>query len=202
MIAPTHFFFALALAYILRLPRIPTVLGGVLVDLDVVFSVLSVGFPLEHRGIVHTPLFLAACVALLHFSPRPVKRPVILGFASGFLSHLLLDMATPYGVMLLFPLPVFFTLNLAVYSNAFANLGLVLASTLAIIICSSQSFQKRMAFGPLVRLAADMGEQRFRLLMLALFIAISLAIAGLAGHLSGYFVPDPFGSFYPPEGMP
>jgi inner membrane protein len=143
MLAPTHLFFALAIAYLLRLPRIPAVIGGVIPDLDVL---LDFGFPLEHRGMVHTPFFLAFCVVLLYLI---ADKPITFAFGAGFLSHLLLDVITPTGLLLLYPLPIFFTLNLAPYSNIAANLGIIMASLGAVLLYKSRGFQDwaHRAFG-------------------------------------------------------
>lgn len=135
MIGPTHLFFALALAYILRLPRIPMAIGGIIPDIDIL---LSYGFPLVHRGIVHTPFFLAVCVVFLYLI---MESPVTFAFGAGFLSHLLLDIITPSGIPLLYPLPVYYTLNLASYSNIPANLGIIACSALAILLYRSDGFQ-------------------------------------------------------------
>ncbi len=135
MLGPTHLFFALALAYILRLPRIPMAIGGVIPDLDLL---LQYGFPFVHRGIVHTPFFLAVCVVFLYLV---VDSSTTFAFGAGFLSHLLLDIITPSGIPLLYPLPVYYTLNLAAYNNIFANLGIIAFSLAAILLYRSDGFQ-------------------------------------------------------------
>lgn len=135
MLSPTHLIFALAIAYLLRLPKLPTAIGGVITDLDVL---LQSDFPLQHRGIVHTPLMLAICVVLLYLI---TNKGTAFGFGAGFLSHLLLDLITPAGILLLYPLPVFFTLNLAPYNNIAANLGIILASLGAIYLHQSRGFR-------------------------------------------------------------
>lgn len=135
MLAPTHFFFALALAYIFRLPRIPAAIGGIIPDLDIL---LNYGFPLMHRGIVHTPFFLAVCVVFLYLV---TEGSTTFAFGAGFLSHLLLDIITPSGIVLLYPLSLFYTLNLAAYNNIFANLGIITLSLAAILLYRSDGFQ-------------------------------------------------------------
>jgi inner membrane protein len=143
MLAPTHLFFALTLAYILRLPRIPAAIGGVIPDLDLL---LQFGFPLTHRGIVHTPFFLAVCIVFLYLL---VDSSTTFAFGAGFLSHLLLDIINPSGILLFYPLPVYYTLNLAPYNNIVANLGIIILSLVAILLYRSEGFQgwARRAFG-------------------------------------------------------
>jgi inner membrane protein len=135
MLAPTHLFFALAIAYLLRLPRMPAAIAGVIPDLDIL---LQDDFPLMHRGIVHTPFFLLVGIVLLYLV---ADKPTTFAFGAGFLSHLLLDVITPAGILLLYPIPVFYTLNLAPYNNILANLGIIAASLGAILLYKSEGFQ-------------------------------------------------------------
>jgi inner membrane protein len=135
MLGPTHLLFALAIAYLLRLPKIPAAIGGVIPDLDII---LQGDFPLMHRGIVHTPLILAISMVLLYLA---IEGPAVFAYGTGFLSHLLLDVITPFGILLLYPLPVYFSLNLAVYNNVFANLGIIALSLGAILLYRSKGFQ-------------------------------------------------------------
>jgi inner membrane protein len=135
MLGPTHILFALAIAYILRLPRIPAAVGGILADIDVI---LQYDFPLIHRGIMHTPFFVAVSIVFLYLI---LDKPTTFAFGAGYLSHLLMDIITPVGILLLYPLPLYFTLNLAIYNNIFANLGIIAWSLIAIIIYHSKGFQ-------------------------------------------------------------
>ncbi len=135
MLAPTHLFFALAIAYLLRLPRLPAAIAGVIPDLDIL---LQDEFPLMHRGIVHTPLFLLISIVLIYLV---ADKPFAFAFGAGFLSHLLLDVITPSGILLLYPIPVFYTLNLAPYNNILANLGIIAVSVGAILLYRSEGFQ-------------------------------------------------------------
>jgi inner membrane protein len=135
MLAPTHFFFALALAYLLRMPRLPMAIGGIAPDLDVL---LQESFPLVHRGIVHTPFFLAVSVVLLFLIS---ENWLAYSFGAGFLAHLLLDVITPVGIPLLYPLQTYFSLSLVTYNNVIANLGIIGFSLLTILIYRSSGFQ-------------------------------------------------------------
>jgi inner membrane protein len=134
MLAPTHFMFALAIAYLLRLPKLPAAIGGIIPDLDVL---LQWDFPLMHRGIVHTPLMLAISIVILYLV---TDRTTTFAFGAGFLAHLLTDLVTPAGILLLYPLPVFFSLNLVPYNNLAANLGIILWSLGAILLYRSGGF--------------------------------------------------------------
>jgi membrane-bound metal-dependent hydrolase YbcI (DUF457 family) len=136
MLAPTHFMFALAIAYILRLPKLPAGIAGIIPDLDVV---MQWDFPLNHRGIVHTPFFLLLSVVLLYLI---TDKPTTFAFGSGFLAHLLTDIITPSGILLLFPLPVYFTLNIVPYNNAAANIGIILFSVGTIMLYRSRGFNE------------------------------------------------------------
>jgi len=68
-------------------------------------------------------------------------KPTTFAFGAGFLSHLLLDVITPAGILLLYPIPIFYTLNLAPYNNILANLGIIAASLGVILLYKSEGFQ-------------------------------------------------------------
>ena len=135
MLSPTHFLFAVAIAYLLRLPRLPAGLGGIMVDLDIL---LQGDFPLMHRGLVHTPLFAAIAVVVLYLV---VDKPNAFGFGAGMLAHLFTDLITPVGISLLFPLPYSFSLNLVTYNSVVGNLGIMAWSGLVILLYKSETFQ-------------------------------------------------------------
>lgn len=80
-------------------PPMAGVLGAMTPDVDLLFAA-DWGFPLVHRGITHTPALLAVVALLLAVV---VSRPAGGAFGIGALSHLLVDSATPAGVMWLYP---------------------------------------------------------------------------------------------------
>lgn len=123
MLNPTHVFFALALAYVLRFPLIPAAVGGALPDLDVA---INFAFPWVHRGIIHTPLVVGLGILVIHITLR--NRGLSLALGLGWLAHLLLDTITPAGIMWLYPVATYFSLNLATYSSLIANVGIVIWS--------------------------------------------------------------------------
>lgn len=141
MLIQTHFFFALALAYILKLPAKAAALAGVLPDADTIFYTANLGFPFVHRGILHTPIILGIILIIIYLA---TKRPAICaGFGVGFLSHLFIDTFNPTGIMWLYPLPTFFTLDLATYSNVIANYGII-AWSVAFILLFNPHFIKKL----------------------------------------------------------
>lgn len=98
MIAVTYLLFALALAYVLRIPVVYALVGSVLPHLDMLFTF---AFPFTPQGILHTPLFAAFVMAVLYLvTARP---PVVMAAGVGILSHLFLDTLTALGVMWLYP---------------------------------------------------------------------------------------------------
>lgn len=131
MLAPTHMFFAVALAYILKLPRIPALIGGLLLDLDVILILTGLGFPFIHRGIVHTSIFVIVVSVIIYSVFK--KRNYSYSFALGGFSHILLDIITG-GVLLLYPLGILFVYNLVSYDNLFANVGICLLSTAVFLL--------------------------------------------------------------------
>ena len=132
MLAQTHFFFALALGYVLKLPAAVIAIAGVIPDADVIFTQMGTAFPLIHRGFLHTPIILGIILIIIYLV---MKNPAICAaFGAGFLSHLFIDTFNPTGIMWLYPLPTFFTLNLATYSNVIANYGIIAWSAAFILI--------------------------------------------------------------------
>jgi membrane-bound metal-dependent hydrolase YbcI (DUF457 family) len=132
MLAQTHFFFALALGYVLKLPAKVIAIAGVLPDADVIFTQMGTGFPFIHRGFLHTPIILGIILIGIYLV---TKNPAICaGFGAGFLSHLFIDTFNPTGIMWLYPLPTFFTLDLATYSNVIANYGIIAWSVAFILV--------------------------------------------------------------------
>lgn len=132
MLAQTHFFFALALGYVLKLPIKTTAFAGIVADADVIFTSMGTGFPFMHRGILHTPIILGIILIAIYFATR--RPEICAAFGAGFLSHLFIDTFNPTGIMWLYPLPTFFTLDLATYSNAIANWGIIAWSAAFILI--------------------------------------------------------------------
>lgn len=65
---------------------------------------------LGHRGAIHTPFVMLIIVNVMLFLVKGlwgesnIGYCLVLGFATGYLSHLLLDLITPKGIMLLYPL--------------------------------------------------------------------------------------------------
>jgi len=140
MLIQTHFFFALALGYILKFPIKTTAVAGLLADADTVFYWLGLPFPFVHRGLLHTPIILAVLLIAIYFATR--RPDICAGFGAGFLSHLLIDTFNPTGIMWLYPIPTFFSMNLATYSNLIANWGIVLWSAAFILILNPRFITK------------------------------------------------------------
>lgn len=106
------------------------VLGSLLPDIDHPQSwagrklkVVSVPLSLlvGHRGVTHSALAVAACLAVLVVMGTGWMAAPI---AIGYLSHLLADGLTPSGVPLLWPSRRRFTLNLC-ETGSFIEIGLV-----------------------------------------------------------------------------
>lgn len=104
---------------------IGSTIGSISLDIDTIHSkvsrsniaALSISFLIEeifgHRGIIHTPFFiglLCSLEAILLYTYRNSDLGILLfigffgiAFILGAISHLILDMLTPMGVMLLYP---------------------------------------------------------------------------------------------------
>lgn len=94
----THLLFALALAYVLDLPVVYAMVGGLFPDADLW---LAAWLPITHRGIMHTPLFIGFSTAALYLASN--RRAVATALGAGMLSHLYLDTLTPLGIKWLYP---------------------------------------------------------------------------------------------------
>lgn len=126
MIALTHLLFALTLAYILRLPVVYAMIGGVLPEADVL---LHAEEPFVQQGMLHTPLFALFAGTALYLALGRREPAYALGV--GMLANLYLDTLTNTGVMWLFPVTdTSILLGLANALNPFANLGIILLSVL------------------------------------------------------------------------
>lgn len=120
-----HLSFAMALAYLLRLPMPVAMFASVLPDLDALFSL---GFPLSHRGVMHS--FLAALVLAAGCYALLDDRDSMLSFLLGYESHLFLDTFTPYGVMWLYPVEAYVSWKMAYASSLSVNAAVIVFSML------------------------------------------------------------------------
>lgn len=74
--------------------------GGVAADVDLVVPA-AWGWPLAHRGITHTAVAALVAVVLAYVVSR--RRDVAVAVGLGYASQLLIDVATPEGVVLWYP---------------------------------------------------------------------------------------------------
>ncbi len=116
----THLFFALALAYVLDLPVVYAMIGGLVPDADLW---VASWLPITHRGIMHTPVFVLFSTTILYLVSN--RRQVAYALGVGMLSHLYLDTLTPMGIRWLYPvLTEQFTLNIVRAANPAANIAM------------------------------------------------------------------------------
>lgn len=94
-----------------------SVIGSLIPDIDEPHSLIGRQVPgfshalkviFEHRGFIHTPACMALLTALIYFAlkfwcPAPYVSAITIGFVVGYLSHLILDTITPWGIMWFFP---------------------------------------------------------------------------------------------------
>ncbi|MEM7816188.1 MAG: metal-dependent hydrolase [Candidatus Aenigmatarchaeota archaeon] len=141
MLFLTHLAFALAIGSIMKFPLKTTAIAGVVADADTIFFATGFGFPLIHRGIFHTPVFLGLAMIAIYFATR--RTDICAGFGAGFLSHLFLDTINPTGIMWLYPFTtMFLTMNIATYSNPVANWGIVFWSIVFILAFNPKTIGK------------------------------------------------------------
>jgi membrane-bound metal-dependent hydrolase YbcI (DUF457 family) len=121
MMSITHALFALALSVVLVLDIPLAIIGGIIPDIDYLVG-------MEHRAFLHSFLFIGLILAV--FVGRSPKKTI--SFTIGYLTHLVLDVITPQGIMLLYPWQKFFTLNLVGSYDPTMNLFLLLLSLLVL----------------------------------------------------------------------
>ena len=126
MLFPTHLLLGFASGAALRLHLIAATIASVIADADVIFYITGTGFPLIHRGVFHTPIVLSIILIGIFLATK--RKDITMAFGVGFLGHLFLDTLNPTGIMWLYPLPTFFSLNLVSYSDITANGVIMLAS--------------------------------------------------------------------------
>lgn len=122
MMLSTHVIVGLTLSTLLFIPASWVVIGSILPDLDYL-----VGF--EHRTIMHSLLFCTTGFIVYKFFGKHNG----LAYTIGLLSHLSLDLITPMGVQLLYPLQVFFSFNLVKSLDNWYNLFIMLICLVFII---------------------------------------------------------------------
>lgn len=129
MIAAAHVLFALAFTYLLRLPVVYAMVAAVLPDIDLLFTG---PFPLAPYGVLHTPLFGLAVMAVLYLVSD--REAVAAAYGIGHLSHLFLDTLSPPGVAWLYPVTSqMYGLGLAAYTDLAFTTAVIVASLGAVV---------------------------------------------------------------------
>lgn len=124
--------FALTLGQVLGLDLFALVLGAIIPDFDYLFGI-------THRTMIHSLLF----VIILSFISIKKNKRVGTSLFIGLSSHLLLDVLTTQGVMLLWPLNTFFSYGLFNSMDNSVNLLFVLMSL--IILWNKDIIQHKLS---------------------------------------------------------
>ncbi|MFC7047005.1 metal-dependent hydrolase [Halobacteriaceae archaeon GCM10025711] len=101
----THAVVGVALAELVDGPAALGALAGVLPDVDLLFPA-AWPFPLDHRGVTHTPAFALAAVVAVALVARGRRTEAAMVAGLGLGSHLTIDTFTASGVMWAYPLSV------------------------------------------------------------------------------------------------
>lgn len=96
----THALVGYALGRVVEAP-IAGVVGGLAADLDLLVPP-SLGWPLAHRGITHTPAAAVVTVLAVYGLTRRLDISAAVGL--GYASQLLIDLTTAQGIPLAYPL--------------------------------------------------------------------------------------------------
>jgi len=205
MLAPTHMLFGLALAHILRLPKLPAFLAGLAIDMDIIFNFIGVGSPFIHRGLVHTPLFIICITAIWYFGRGRSVNALSAGV--GGLAHIFLDFFNSAGIMVLYPLATFFALPLVDYANIAVNAGI---SSLSIAVFAlywfrpndGRTLKEELTLASRIRQRLVPYRQRHvpsenrkrEIIVLAMFITLAMLIIWISSFTSLSF--DPLSAYY------
>ncbi len=104
-------------------------IGSIFPDLDLTFNFT---FPFVHRGILHTPLALIALSVLFYLITK--NKGSTISFSLAYLTHLFLDTLTPMGILWLYPLKNYYSLNLVYSNNFIANFSIIVFSIFIFIL--------------------------------------------------------------------
>lgn len=109
MFMVVHALFGTSIAYLIGLPAFFALLGSVAPDFDGLWAAQAE----LHRQWFHTPLagliIAAAIFACCRFRKNDGARAITLSFLLGWLSHLLIDTTTVFGIMWLYPIGTYYT---------------------------------------------------------------------------------------------
>lgn len=96
----THALVGYALGRIVDAPN-AGIVGGLAADIDLLVPP-SVGWPLAHRGITHSPVAAVATVLVVYGLTR--RRDISAAVGLGYASQLVIDLTTAQGIPLAYPL--------------------------------------------------------------------------------------------------
>ncbi len=102
MIGIIHALAGFIVGVIVGLPLTACIIGSLIPDIDLVL-------PLEHRTLTHSLLFVLL-ISVSYYLISKDKRNS-LGLLVGMLSHLLLDLFSPVGLTLFYPLMTYYSLG-------------------------------------------------------------------------------------------
>lgn len=91
-----------------------------------------------HRTFTHSILFMAIITGLLYFIQSPIYYLVTIIF--GLLSHVILDMLTPRGVKLFYPIPISVRFPLVFKTGGLVDVSLASALTFGALYVLFQPF--------------------------------------------------------------
>ncbi|MGV3244519.1 metal-dependent hydrolase [Staphylococcus sp. 11261D007BR] len=95
-----------------------------------------------HRTLTHSLLFLAVIYFLLHILQTPLYY--MIGIICGMLSHIILDMLTPRGVKLFFPLPIKVRFPLRFKTGGVVDISLASSFSIMTLIVLFESSMKHV----------------------------------------------------------
>lgn len=104
--------------------------GGLIPDFDVVFIPFDYGFPVVHRGFMHTPFFVGLVLCVIWVVGH---EGMVHGFGVGMILHLVFDSLSGWGIMWLWPADLTY-IHIPLGINRPQSLALITAVALTIAI--------------------------------------------------------------------
>lgn len=122
MFMVVHALFGTSIAYLIGLPAFFALLGSIAPDFDGLWAAQ----PELHRQWFHTPLagliIAAAIFAYFRFKKNAGAKNMALSFLLGWMSHLLTDTITVFGIMWLYPIGTYYTTGWFRSAESFPNI--------------------------------------------------------------------------------
>ncbi|MFH1105881.1 MAG: metal-dependent hydrolase, partial [Candidatus Aenigmatarchaeota archaeon] len=171
MLMLVHALFGTSIAYLTRFPVFFALLGSIAPDFDGLWAAQAE----LHRQWFHTPLagliIAAAIFAYFKFRKNSCAKAMTFSFLLGWLSHLLIDTTTVFGIMWIYPVGTYYTTGWFRSIETLPNIAISVLSLAIFAVGFVIKNQKKsgLAFPKLKATNLQKASIIFALMMLFLF---------------------------------